>query len=76
MINPFKDFFKKRTLKQFAIYHVRWQTGFIVIYPAMQFGLERHWPFWLALFFSNVCGACIFFFIDRIIFGFKSKKRK
>jgi len=73
MINPFKGFFKKETLKQFLIYHIRWQTGFIVIYPAMQFGLYMAWPFWLSLIFSNICGGCVFFFVDRVIFGRKEK---
>jgi hypothetical protein len=74
MTNPFKGFLTKETLKQFFFYHIRWQSGFFVVYPTMQFGLHAlGLPFWAALMFSSMCGACIFFFIDRLIFGVNEK---
>lgn len=72
MINPFTGFFTKATLKQFLVYHIRWQSGFLVVFPATSFGLKLGLPLWAAIMFSSMCGACIFFFIDRIIFGVKN----
>jgi len=75
MINPFTGFFTKSVLKQFFVYHIRWQSGIIVYYPAMQFALHvLNFPFFAALLFSNICGGCVFFFVDRVIFGINNKK--
>jgi multidrug transporter EmrE-like cation transporter len=75
IINPFKNFFEKRTLKQFVLYHFRWQLGFVVIYPVTHFSVSHNLPLFAALGLSNIVGACIFFFVDKVIFGLNINRR-
>lgn len=57
------------TLKQYAIYHGRWQLSTVVMMGPMfvattMIGL----PGWAALPLVQVIGACIFWYVDRWIF--------
>jgi hypothetical protein len=65
----------KDTLKQFLLYHLRWQSGFFVVYPTTNFFLGQGLPLWLSICFSSMAGATVFFFIDRKIFSRNSKKK-
>lgn len=61
----------KATLKQFLLYHLRWQSGFVVVYPTTNFLLEHSIPLWLAIVLSSMVGATVFFFVDMKIFSKK-----
>ena len=56
-------------LKQYAIYHGRWQLSTIVMMGPMfiattMLGL----PGWIALPIVQLIGACIFWYVDKWIF--------
>jgi hypothetical protein len=56
-------------LKQFLIYHLRWQSGFFVAMPSMWFFQDKlHWPLWAAIIGFQFVGALIYYSIDKLIF--------
>jgi hypothetical protein len=61
----------KSTLKQFLLYHLRWQSGFVVVYPTTNFLMHQGLPLWLSIIFSSMVGATVFFFVDMKIFARK-----
>lgn len=64
-----KKYLNSLWLKQYSIYHLRWQLSAFVMMPFM-IGLEMvGLPLWLNLMIGQFIGAIIFFEIDKRIFG-------
>ena len=53
---------------KYALYLIRWQTSFIVMYPVMWWFLPKKTPMWLRLVMGNLAGGLTFFWIDGWIF--------
>jgi len=65
---------KKFNLKQFIVYHIRWQSGFIVSFPVMYICQQYyHMSLFWSVFSFQFVGACLFYFIDKLIFSEKKK---
>lgn len=67
-------YFKKINWKQILIYHAKWQLGFIIIWPSLEFcytvlELQLAW----GLILSNFIGALLFYPIDLLIFNKKKQ---
>ena len=60
-------------LKRFAFYSLRWQLSTPILAPVLIYsnsflGFAPNTNFWIATFIANFIGACIFFWVDRLIF--------
>jgi hypothetical protein len=58
-----------KNLKQYILYHIKWQTGVVVSWPCMYL-MHDIWGwnnFWTIIGFQFV-GALIFWNIDKLIF--------
>lgn len=53
--------------KRFNIYLLRWQLG-TPLYVGVMWYLLQHVDLLTATIIANVCGACVFYKIDDIIF--------
>ena len=65
-------------LKRFILYALRWQLSTPVLAPVLIYGNTLlHFSdtanFWILTFIANFIGSCIFFWVDRIIFGAKMR---
>ena len=65
-----------RMFKKFVFYALRWQMSTPILAPVLiysdhflNFGTNGN--FWVATFLANFIGACIFFWVDKFIFGTK-----
>ena len=58
-------------LKRFTLYALRWQLSTPVMAPIVAFCLKLDYGYLLALAVANFVGACIFFWVDKFIFGTK-----
>ncbi|MCL2710813.1 MAG: hypothetical protein FWE95_08025 [Planctomycetaceae bacterium] len=65
-------------LKKFTLYALRWQLSTPVLAPVIiycngAFSNNESTNFWIATFIANFIGSCIFFWVDKIIFGAKMR---
>lgn len=59
-------------MKKYLIYHLRWQSGFIISIPCMYFFKDYlELPSWLVVLIFQFIGALIFYPIDKYIFNKK-----
>ena len=64
-------------LKKFTLYCLRWQLSTPILAPVVICGEGFFFPDnptannWTAIFVANFVGACIFFWVDKIIFRTK-----
>lgn len=58
---------------RFVLYLIRWQLSTPILAVAMVAFVEL--GTWLATILANLIGACIFFFVDKLIFerGFETR---
>lgn len=54
--------------KKYGIYHGRWQLSTVVMAIPITI-LSSYFPAYVALAFSQVIGACIFWYVDKWIFN-------
>ena len=60
-------------LKKFILYALRWQLSTPVMAPVVAYCMSLNWGYIAALAVANFVGACIFFWVDKFIFGSKIK---
>ena len=53
-------------MKKFFFYCVRWQMSTFILAPVV--GFMSHSNAWVSASVANLIGACIFFWVDKIIF--------
>ena len=63
-------------LKKFALYALRWQLSTPILAPVLiycngLFSTNTNINFFVATCLANFIGACIFFWVDKLIFGTK-----
>ena len=59
---------KRKNITRFILYLARWQMSTPILAPVMLFFPTN---FWIGAMVANFIGACIFFFVDRMIFTSK-----
>ena len=65
-------------VKKFLFYCLRWQLSTPILAPVLIFGeglfsADTTTNFWIATMIANLIGACIFFWVDKLIFRTKLK---
>lgn len=59
---------------KFLVYHFRWQCGLLLTPLLFLFIDFWHLNYWIAMILFNVCGAFIYFPVDKYIFKAREKK--
>lgn len=74
LVRQMNKILQKIKKNKYLLYHLKWQAGFIVIYPVQTVLLEIHSPLWLAISLGSVAGAVVFWYVDKWIFDYGKKK--
>lgn len=55
--------------KKYVAYHLRWQLGWFVFTPILYILIDYFkFPLWSSMIIAQFIGACIFWYVDRLIF--------
>lgn len=61
-------------LNPYLLYHIKWQSCWIVVYPVLVLSNWLTIPLWLGTILANLVGACGFWYVDNYIFSLRAKQ--
>ena len=61
-------------MSKYLLYHLRWQTGFIIQFPLTYLFIDiMQLPTWIYCILFAFIGACIYWYVDKAIFKIDKK---